>query len=429
MRGIIVDRHCSDFAELSSAKCLQPGKLLVQSHTSFRFVGDFGLSLITYFQARYVQYLTPRYPTLAFHASPNHSFGKGSLIQLLRQFSQLHSDKKQISVGFIGYPNVGKSSVINTLKSGKVCKVAPIPGETKVWQYITLTRRIYLIDCPGIVPTSANDSLTSTVLKGVVRVEALPTPSDHVPALMKRVKPLYLSRTYGVPLPDPDDPTKGWESEAFLEKLARMKGRLLKGGEPDLEGVAKIVLSDWVRGRIPFFVSPPERPEELNEEEERKRKKGKGKEVFAPDIHQKLGGIIQKNTFVGEDVKPLDEVVVPDEEWTGFGDDVVSDADIVISDDAPAIQKDVEELAWDDVFNEDKASKRDGPAVGNDDQLEAPSDDANNDDEAEADDDDVREDWDSDSENSNGKRRKTRKDPRMTTNKVLFTLMLVCSGN
>jgi nuclear GTP-binding protein len=85
--------------------------------------------------ARYVQHLTPRYPTIAFHASPNHSFGKGSLIQLLRQFSQLHSDKKQISVGFIGYPNVGKSSVINTLKSGKVCNVAPVPGETKVGAY------------------------------------------------------------------------------------------------------------------------------------------------------------------------------------------------------------------------------------------------------------------------------------------------------
>ena len=145
--------------------------------------------------------MTPRYPTLAFHASPNHSFGKGSLIQLLRQFSQLHSDKKQISVGFIGYPNVGKSSVINTLKAGKVCNVAPVPGETKVWQYITLTKRIYLIDCPGIVPTSARDSQTSTVLKGVVRVEALATPSEHIPALMERVKPIYLSRTYGVPLP------------------------------------------------------------------------------------------------------------------------------------------------------------------------------------------------------------------------------------
>jgi len=69
---------------------------------------------------------------LAFHASITNPFGKGALIQLLRQFGKLHGDQKQISIGLIGYPNVGKSSIINTLKKKKVCKVAPIPGETKV---------------------------------------------------------------------------------------------------------------------------------------------------------------------------------------------------------------------------------------------------------------------------------------------------------
>ena len=49
---------------------------------------------------------------------------------------------------------MGKSSIINTLKKKKVCKVAPIPGETKVWQYITLMKSIYLIDCPGTVQPS-----------------------------------------------------------------------------------------------------------------------------------------------------------------------------------------------------------------------------------------------------------------------------------
>ena len=108
--------------------------------------------------------LSREYPTLAFHASIQHPFGKGALIQLLQQFAKLHHDRKQICVGFIGYPNVGKSSVINTLRSKKVCNVAPIPGETKVWQYITLFRRIFLIDCPGVVHAS-NDSETDIVLK------------------------------------------------------------------------------------------------------------------------------------------------------------------------------------------------------------------------------------------------------------------------
>ncbi|XP_065171697.1 nucleolar GTP-binding protein 2, partial [Atheta coriaria] len=105
----------------------------------------------TWITQRWLALLNKEYPTIAFHASLTHPFGKGSLINLLRQLGKLHIDKKQISVGFIGYPNVGKSSVINTLRSKKVCKVAPIAGETKVWQYITLMRRIYLIDCPGVV--------------------------------------------------------------------------------------------------------------------------------------------------------------------------------------------------------------------------------------------------------------------------------------
>merc|ERR1712157_444254 len=98
---------------------------------------------------KWVQLLQKERPTLAFHASITKPFGKGALISLLRQFAILHKDKKSISVGFIGYPNVGKSSVINTMKKKKVCNVAPIPGETKVWQFITLTKRIFLIDCAG----------------------------------------------------------------------------------------------------------------------------------------------------------------------------------------------------------------------------------------------------------------------------------------
>ncbi|KAE9410213.1 NGP1NT-domain-containing protein [Gymnopus androsaceus JB14] len=322
--------------------------------------------------ARYIQHLTPRYPTIAFHASPNHSFGKGSLIQLLRQFSQLHSDKKQISVGFMGYPNVGKSSVINTLKSGKVCRVAPVPGETKVWQYITLTRRIYLIDCPGIVPTSAHDTQTSTVLKGVVRVEALPTPSEHIPALLTRVKPLYLSRTYNIPLPNPDDPSQGWEAEVLLDKLARMKGRLLKHGEPDMDSVAKIILSDWVRGRIPFFVAPPERSEVLNRVEEKARKlkaknasdaKGKGKAVdrdvgeekegFLPGVKQNLGSIMQKNTFLAEDIQPLEDEftgVDADADGEGEEDGSPSGSGDEAERDVGAGEEEEEELTWNDVF-------------------------------------------------------------------------------
>ncbi|XP_029927812.1 nucleolar GTP-binding protein 2 [Myripristis murdjan] len=202
----------------------------------------------TWVTKRWVAVLSKEYPTLAFHASLTNSFGKGSLIQLLRQFGKLHTDKKQISVGFIGYPNVGKSSVINTLRSKKVCNVAPLAGETKVWQYITLMRRIFLIDCPGVVYPS-EDSESDIVLKGVVQVEKIRNPEEHIGAVLERAKPEYIQKTYRVPT---------WSSaEDFLEKLAFRTGKLLKGGEPDLTTVSKMVLNDWQRGRIPFFVKPP----------------------------------------------------------------------------------------------------------------------------------------------------------------------------
>ncbi|KAM6335155.1 nucleolar GTP-binding protein 2 isoform 1-T1 [Alca torda] len=202
----------------------------------------------TWATKRWVAVLSQEYPTLAFHASLTNPFGKGAFIQLLRQFGKLHSDKKQISVGFIGYPNVGKSSVINTLRSKKVCNVAPIAGETKVWQYITLMRRIFLIDCPGVVYPSG-DTETDIVLKGVVQVEKIKSPEDHISAVLERAKPEYIRKTYKV---------DNWkDTEDFLEKLACRTGKLLKGGEPDLQTVSKMVLNDWQRGRIPFFVKPP----------------------------------------------------------------------------------------------------------------------------------------------------------------------------
>ena len=208
-------------------------------------------------QAAWVRHLSKDYPTLAFHASINNSFGKGSLIQLLRQFSSLHSDRKQISVGFIGYPNSGKSSIINTLRKKKVCNVAPIPGETKVWQYITLMRRIYLIDCPGVVPPNPNDKEEDILLRGVVRVENVQNPEQYIPGVLKKVQPKHLERTYGVKNPG--------DSIEFLSVLARKSGKLLRGGEPDLDGVAKSVINDFLRGKIPWFTPPPHNPGDENE--------------------------------------------------------------------------------------------------------------------------------------------------------------------
>lgn len=208
---------------------------------------------------RWVALLSKEYPTLAFHANVEKPFGKGALIQLLRQFALLHPEKKQISVGFVGYPNSGKSSIINTLRSKRVCKVAPIPGETKIWQYITLFKRVFLIDCPGVVYPN-NDSEAEVVMKGVVRAERLQHPDEYIPALLKKVKPEHIKGTYGV---------SEWKTtEDFLAKLAMKRGRMLKGGEPDIRSISQCIINDMQRGKLPWFVPPPQLEDEKEEKEE-----------------------------------------------------------------------------------------------------------------------------------------------------------------
>lgn len=279
---------------------------------------------------RWVAILSSEYPTIAFHASMTHPFGKGSLINLLRQFSKLHVDRKQISVGLIGYPNTGKSSIINTLRSKKVCKVAPIAGETKVWQYVTLMKRIYLVDCPGVVYPSAETD-TEKVLKGVVRVELIQCPEDYIASVLERVKPEYIRKTYKI-----DE----WTDHVdFLEKYARRAGKLLKKGEPDISTAAKMVLNDWQRGKLPFYVVPKGFEEPLPKVvemetndvvEEEEKEVAKEKKVEHLKVLQDFKKIRVVLPFTREDMRrDLNESEVNDESYvqTPCASDVGEDSD------------------------------------------------------------------------------------------------------
>nr|XP_021192857.2 uncharacterized protein LOC110378076 [Helicoverpa armigera] len=321
---------------------------------------------------RWVAILSAEYPTIAFHASMTHPFGKGSLINLLRQFAKLHIDKKQISVGLIGYPNVGKSSVINTLRSKKVCKVAPIAGETKVWQYITLMRRIFLIDCPGIVYPSAETD-TEKVLKGVVRVELVQNPEDYIEEVIKRVRKEYLVKTYKV---------DAWDTATeFLEKLAARTGKLLKKGEPDVSQVARMVLNDWQRGKLPFYVAPegfevPLSKQQKEDEPESKTPKADENKEGAvaetkedadketednPDKPVYINKLIVAQDFakirVGlqfdndDDVKPLEKLEIP-KELQGIDDENENDESKSVNGDNTVEDPDSSDIS--DFYSEDE---------------------------------------------------------------------------
>ena len=101
----------------------------------------------------------------------------------------------------------------------------------------------------GVVPPSQGDTDSDLLLRGVVRVENVENPAQYAHAALNKCERRHVERTYGI---------IGWtDADEFLEKLAEKSGRLLKGGERDLDGVAKMFLNDFLRGKVPWFVKPP----------------------------------------------------------------------------------------------------------------------------------------------------------------------------
>lgn len=193
--------------------------------------------------------------------------------------------------------------MINTLISKKSCKVAPIPGETKIWQYVSLFKRVSLIDSPGVVVNSAGDTEIDSVLKGVVRSERLDNPEDFVDPILEKVKREYVASQYKLP----KDGDETWKDTIdLLEMIARRYGRLLKGGEPCIRSAAIMIINDFQRGRLPHYVAPPE----LKEEEAAPAETAKIDNVTIPPQSMDQIGIDKKPQEAHN--KSLEEDVISD---------------------------------------------------------------------------------------------------------------------
>ena len=278
----------------------------------------------TFMTKQWIQYFSRIGPTIAFHAHLTKSFGKGALIQLLRQYVQIYTkmNRMQLNVGIVGFPNTGKSSIINTLRGKKVCTVAPIAGETKVWQYITLMKKIYLIDCPGIVYGNQTDS--QVVLKGVCRVEQLDDPMIYIPLVVEKVKKEYLLKTYNL-----DNFT---DTEDFLTQIAKKSGKLLKGGVADMRCVSVMVLNDYNRGKIPWFEVPPKF--NSNEPTVDVMEDATTEEPIVPKVDQKFSKLVVREEFEEANKDEEEKDVV---DWDDVFDNMVGEqeVDMQVLDDDP----------------------------------------------------------------------------------------------
>lgn len=237
--------------------------------------------------------------------------GAETLLKLLKNYSRSHEIKKSITVGIIGLPNVGKSSLINSLKRCHAVNVGATPGLTRSMQEVHLDKNVKLLDCPGVIMLKSGDSDAAIALRNCKRIEKLNDPIGPVKHIIELCPARTLVTLYKIPSFDSVDD--------FLQKVATIRGKLKKGGAVDVEAAARIVLHDWNEGKIPYYTMPPTR--NPGDPLEAKIVSELGKEFNVDEVYR------GESEFIGslKSVDDIHHVEVPPSCTLQFDDQILED--------------------------------------------------------------------------------------------------------
>lgn len=167
--------------------------------------------------------------------------------------------ENNVTIGLVGYPNVGKSSTINALMAEKKVSVSATPGKTKHFQTLFLEKDILLCDCPGLVMPSFVLTKADMILNGILPIDQM---RDHVPPvnlLCNRIPRHILEDKYGILIAKPiegEDPNRPPHAEELLLAYGYNRGFMTANGQPDQSRSARYLLKDYVNGKLLFCHAP-----------------------------------------------------------------------------------------------------------------------------------------------------------------------------
>ncbi len=151
----------------------------------------------------------------------------------------------------VGYPNTGKSSLIEALTKGKKkAGTSSSAGFTRVIQKIKLTEKIYLIDTPGVIPIDESNE-TEMAIKSCMVVEKLEDPLAVVEAIYSLISHSQFAEVYKVEILDDDT------LDMIVDKIGKRYGRLKAGGVVNEQEVHKLIIRDWQKNKLYYYTLPP----------------------------------------------------------------------------------------------------------------------------------------------------------------------------